>query len=114
MQTELRDTRERAAEAGRLEQLLKLTETSQYKSIAAHVIARDPSMWFDSLTIDKGRWAGVEVNMPVVTAGGIVGRVVSTSPLSSQVLLVTDERSGAGAGGGQLNRPPGMRAVKGM
>src|SRR5213078_2768289 len=33
MQAELRDTRERAAEAGRLEQLLKLSETSQYKSI---------------------------------------------------------------------------------
>ena len=69
MQTELRDTRERAAEADRLEQLLKLSETSQYRSVAARVIARDPSMWFDGITIDKGRWAGVEVNMPVVTTG---------------------------------------------
>jgi len=114
MQTELRENRERAAEAGRLEELLKLTESTQYKSIAAHVIARDPSMWFDSITIDKGRWAGVEVNMPVVTAGGIVGRVVSTSPLSSQVLLVTDERSGAGAVVGQLNQSTAMGSVKGM
>ena len=114
MQTELRETRERAAEAGRLEQLLKLGETSQYKSIAARVIARDPSMWFDSITIDKGRWAGVEVNMPVVTTGGIVGRVVSISPLSSQVLLMTDERSGAGAVVGQLNQSTAMGSVKGM
>jgi cell shape-determining protein MreC len=36
-------------------------------------------MWFDGVTIDKGRWAGVEVNMPVVTPGGIVGRVISTA-----------------------------------
>src|SRR6266566_3426227 len=114
MQAELRETRERGAEAGRLEQLLKLTETSQYKSIAARVIARDPSMWFESITIDKGRWAGVEVNMPVVTPTGIVGRVVSTSPLSSQVLLVTDERSGAGAVVGQLNQSTAMGSVKGM
>ena len=41
--------------------------------MVARVIARDPSMWFDGITIDKGRWAGVEVNMPVVTPGGIVG-----------------------------------------
>ncbi|HYX28721.1 MAG TPA: rod shape-determining protein MreC [Pyrinomonadaceae bacterium] len=114
METELRDTRERAAEATRLEQLLKLSATSQYSTIAAHVIARDPSMWFGSVTIDKGSWAGVETNMPVVTAGGVVGRIVSTSPLSSQVMLVTDERSGAGAVVGQLNQSTAIGAVKGM
>jgi len=52
--------------------------------------------------------------MPVVTTGGIVGRVVSTSPLSSQVMLVTDERSGAGAVVGQLNQSTAMGSVKGM
>ena len=114
MEAELRDTRARAAEADRLEQLLKLSEGSQYISIAAHVIARDPSMWFGTITIDKGRWAGVDVNMPVVTAGGVVGRVVSTSPLSSQVMLVTDERSGIGAVVGQLNQSTAIGSIKGM
>src|SRR5258706_5060845 len=97
MQTELRDTRERAAEAERLEKLFKLNEKSAYQTVVARVIARDPSMWFDSVTIDKGRWAGVDVNMPVVTPGGIVVRVISTSPLSAHVMLVTDEKSGAAA-----------------
>jgi rod shape-determining protein MreC len=78
------------------------------------VIASDPSMWFDSITIDKGRWAGVEVNMPVVTSGGIVGRVVSTSPWSAQVMLVTDEKSGAGAIVGQLGQSTALGSVKGM
>jgi len=114
MQAELRDTRERAAEAQRLEQLLKLSQSTQYSAIAARVIARDPSMWFDGLTIDKGRWAGIEVNMPVVTPSGVVGRVVSTSPLSSQVMLVTDERSGAGAVVGQLSQSTAMGSIKGM
>jgi len=114
MQAELRDTRERAAEATRLEQLLKMSAGSQYTSMAARVIARDPSMWFGSLTIDKGRLAGVEVNMPVVSPSGIVGRIVSTSPLSSQVMLVTDERSGAGAVVGQLNESTAMGSIKGM
>ena len=114
MQTELRDTRERAARAQRLEQLFKLTETTAYQTVVAHVIARDPSMWFDGVTIDKGRWAGVEVNMPVVTPDGIVGRVISTSPLSAQVMLVTDEKSGAGGIVGQLGQSNAMGSIKGM
>jgi len=113
MQAELRTTRERAAQAERLEQLFKLTSASDYKSVVAQVIARDPSMWFDSVTIDKGRLAGVEVNMPVVTPGGIVGRVVSTSPLSAQVMLLTDEKSGAGAVIGQLGSNA-LGSIKGM
>lgn len=114
MQTELRETRERAAQAERLEQLFKLSESSPYKSVVAHVIARDPSMWFDSVMIDKGRWAGVEVNMPVVTSDGIVGRVISTSPLAAQVMLVTDERSGAGGVVGQLGQSNAMGSIKGL
>jgi rod shape-determining protein MreC len=114
MQAELRDTRERAAEAERLEKLLKLNEKSNYQTVVARVIARDPSMWFDSVTIDKGRWSGVEVNMPVVTSAGIVGRIVSTSPWSAQVMLVTDEKSGAGAVVGQLGQSSALGSVKGM
>src|SRR5205807_2600017 len=114
MQSELRTTRERAAQAGRLEQLFKLTSASEYKTVVAQVIARDPSMWFDSVTIDKGRLAGIEVNMPVVTTGGIVGRVVSTSPLSAQVMLITDEKSGVGAVAGQLGQSNAIGSIKGM
>lgn len=114
MQAELRDTREHAAEADRLEKLFKLSEKSDYKTVVARVIARDPSMWFDSVTIDKGRWSGVEVNMPVVTAGGIVGRIISTSPWSAQLMLVTDEKSGAGAIVGQLGQSNAIGSVKGM
>ena len=114
MQTELRDTREKAAQAQRFEKLFRLTETSPYKTVVANVIGRDPSMWFGSVTIDKGRWAGVDVNMPVVTADGIVGRVISTSPVSAQVMLVTDERSGAGGVVGQLRQSNAMGSIKGM
>ena|ERR1051325_9459263 len=114
MQAELRDTRERAAQGERLSQLFKLNSTSESKMVVAQVIARDPSMWFDSITIDKGRLAGVEVNMPVVTWGGIVGRVIATSPWSSQVILVTDEKSGAGAVVGQMGQSNAMGSIKGM
>jgi rod shape-determining protein MreC len=110
----LRDTQERAAEADRLEKLFALKEKSGFNFVVARVIARDPSMWFDSITISKGRSSGVEVNMPVVTSGGIVGRVVSTSPWSAQVMLITDEKSGAGAIVGQLGQSNALGSVKGL
>src|ERR1041385_1543838 len=113
MQAELRDTRERAAQAERLGEFFKLSSTSQYKTVVAGVIACATSMWFDSLTIDKGRIAGIEVNMPVVTPGGIVGRVISTSPFSSQVMLLSDEKSGAGAVVGQLGSNA-LGSIKGL
>jgi rod shape-determining protein MreC len=114
MQAELRDTRQKAAQADRLEKLLNLTQQSTYQTVTAQVIARDPSLWFDSVSIDKGRWAGVEINMPVVTSDGIVGRVVSTGPLSAQVMLVTDEKSGVGAVVGQLGTSNAAGSIKGM
>src|SRR5438034_2783203 len=114
MQAELRDTRARAAEADRLEKLFTLKGESDYNFVVARVIARDPSMWFDSITINKGRSSGVEVNMPVITSGGIVGRIVSTSPWSAQVMLITDEKSGAGAIVGQLGKSNALGSVKGM
>jgi rod shape-determining protein MreC len=114
MQTELRDTRQKAAEADRLEKLLNLTRQTDYQTVTAQVIARDPSMWFDSISIDKGRFAGVQINMPVVTADGVVGRVVSTGPFNSQVMLVTDEKSGAGAIVGQLGTSNAAGSIKGM
>jgi len=114
MQGELRDTRQKAAEADRLEKLLNLKQQTSYQIVTAQVIARDPSMWFDSVAIDKGRWAGVEINMPVVTSDGIVGRVVATGPLNAQVMLITDEKSGTGAIVGQLGTSNAVGSIKGM
>jgi rod shape-determining protein MreC len=114
MQTELRDTRQQVAEAGRLEKLLDLKAKSSYEILAARVIARDPSMWFDNVVIDEGSWSGVELNMAVVAPGGIVGRVVATSSWSSQVMLITNEKSGAGAVVGQLGQTNTLGSIKGL
>jgi rod shape-determining protein MreC len=100
---ELRQTRSALAENERLKSLLNLKEQSAYGTVMARVIGRDPSIWFDSVTINRGRMSGVELNMPVVTPGGIVGRVVATSPWTAQVMLITDERAAAGAIVGQLS-----------
>jgi len=51
-----------------------------------------------TVTIDRGLLSGISKDQPVVTAEGLVGRVILATPIASQVLLVTDERHGAGRG----------------
>ena len=51
--------------------------------------------------------------MPVVTGGGIVGRVITVSPWASQVMLITDEKAGAGAVVGQLGQSGALGSVRG-
>src|SRR6185436_6245641 len=99
---EVNTARQAAAENERLKALLGLNEQTKIQSIPARVIARDPSVWFNTITINRGSSSGVAVNMPVVTGGGVVGRVITVSPWASQVMLITDEKAGAGAVVGQL------------
>src|SRR5438128_3667444 len=77
---ELNELRERGAELDRLRTQLALPPHAQVRSLAANVIARDTTTWFRRLTIDRGKLDGVDFNMPVMTAGGVVGRVISRGP----------------------------------
>jgi rod shape-determining protein MreC len=114
MENEMRDSRAATGENERLKGLLDLKESSNYEVVAARVIARDPSMWFDTVTINRGRSSGISLNMPVVTSGGIVGRIVATSPWTAQVMLITDEKAAAGAVVGQLSQSNALGSVKGL
>jgi rod shape-determining protein MreC len=114
MDAELRQSRAAIDENSRLKGLLDIKEQGQYAVVIASVIARDPSEWFDTVTINRGRLSGIELNMPVVTANGIVGRVVATSPWTAQVMLLTAERSAAGAVVGQLGASNALGSVRGL
>lgn len=113
LETELHMARQAATETERLKSLMNLSEQTNLKTVPARVIARDPSVWFNTITINRGSSAGVEVNMPVVTAGGIVGRIITVGPWSSQVMLITDEKAGAGAVVGQLGQSGALGSVRG-
>jgi rod shape-determining protein MreC len=114
MEGELSQLRANRDENERLKALLDFKATSQYQVVAAHVIARDPSFWFDTVTIDRGRSSGIELNMPVVTPSGIVGRIIMLSPWTAQVMLISDERAAAGAVVGQLGESKALGPVRGM
>ncbi len=64
--------------------------------LTAQVIGRNPERWFSYVTVAAGRRQGVELYSPVLAAGGLVGRVTRVGEDSSQVLLLTDPRSGVG------------------
>lgn len=74
---------------------------STYQRVSAMVIGRDAEQWFKTVVIDRGSVNGVMKDQPVVTADGLVGRVINVSPIASRVLLITDQQHGAGAVIGQ-------------
>jgi len=113
LEAELTNARKAEAESQRLQALLDLKQQGEIKSVPARVIARDPSVWFNTVTINRGSTSGIAVNMPVVTGGGIVGRVITVSPFAAQVMLITDEKSGAGAVVGQLGQSGALGSVRG-
>src|SRR5690606_28113994 len=103
LEVELQGKEDLASENDRLRGLLELKEDGKYKVLSARIIGRDPNVWFDSVIIDKGSLAGVTLNMPIVTAGGLVGRVTAVGPLSSQIDLITRDKAGLGAVVGELS-----------
>ena len=113
LQVELKQKEDLAAENTRLKAFLQLKEQSKYNVLTAQIIGRDPSVWFDSSIVNRGSLDGVRLNMPVVTDGGLVGRVTAVSPLTSQVDLITRDKSGLGAVIGQIGESNALGVVNG-
>ena len=89
--------KEQISTSDRLTELLKPVDSYVEKQVVASIIAKDPANWYEALVINKGEKEGVEPGMGVITAGGVIGRVVKTAPDYSRVLLMSD-RSSAVAG----------------
>ncbi|MFC1798764.1 rod shape-determining protein MreC [Thermodesulfobacteriota bacterium] len=81
----------------RLRNLLNFQKTVAIRVIAAEVIAIDPSPWYKTIIIDKGKSEGIEAGLPVVVAEGIVGQVIEASQGNAKVLLVIDRNSAVDA-----------------
>lgn len=63
---------------------------SRYHLVGANVIGRDPSLWYQQVTVDAGSDEGVHLNDPVVADGALVGDVTTVDPSVSIVTLLTD------------------------
>jgi rod shape-determining protein MreC len=67
------------------------------KTVAARVIAHSPTVWYSTIEIDKGTGDGIRANDPVLTAGGLAGRVVDTTGGTARIALITDSSSNVAA-----------------
>jgi rod shape-determining protein MreC len=88
---------EDAGQAHRLQQLLAFKEQIITKTVPAQVIGSSGTDLSRSIYIDKGSNEGVAADMAVITAGGIVGKVLRVYPSTSLVLMINDQTSGVGA-----------------
>jgi rod shape-determining protein MreC len=113
LEVQVQNKQSLTVENERLKSLLQLKTELPYKILSAQVIGRDTSAWFDSSIINRGSLDGVKLNMPVVTNGGLIGRVTAVSPLTAQVALITKDKSGLGAVVGELGSSNALGVVTG-
>lgn len=62
---------------------------SDYDYLNATVISRNPTTWYNNLTIDKGSHNGIEEGMVVMNSTGVIGKITNVSTFSSDVKLIT-------------------------
>ena len=94
LREELGHARRAAADLAVLEELVALKQRTQAETAAAHVIASSINSHFrvNRIRIDRGG-EQVKVGMPVISAEGLVGRVLHSYGSYSDVLLVSDPQS---------------------
>ena len=62
---------------------------TDYTTLNASVLSRNPDNWQNSLVINKGALAGLKKNMPVMSESGIIGRISEVNKTNAQVELVS-------------------------
>jgi rod shape-determining protein MreC len=94
---------DRAAENARLREMIGFEQASPYELLPCHVIAREPSNWWDSVQVDVG-WSvnqklddkyhgkySLASDEPVVTPRGVVGKTGTVSGDVTDVILLVNK-----------------------
>lgn len=81
-----------------LEALLDLRTRVRQATVGARIIAGDATPYFRTVTIDRGRRDGIRRDAAVLSAAGVVGRVIGEpGARASRVQLLIDRQAAAGA-----------------
>ena len=89
--------RDMEVENNRLRAAVDFRERWMFRLIAARVITRDASTWWNTIKINRGFEDGVEAESTVITDIGIVGKTTTVSKNEAIVMLITDENCKIGA-----------------
>lgn len=92
-----RTTTDLLTENQQLRGALAMARRCGCRTVGAEVIARSGSTFQWSVTIDAGSRQGIAADMAVLSADGLVGRVVRTGAEFAHVRLVVDPSSGVAA-----------------
>jgi rod shape-determining protein MreC len=99
------------AQNRRLAELLDLKEALDLKVVAADVIGSDATGMARTLIVGQGSGAGLQPGMGVIATGGVVGKLIASSPNAARVILLSDHNCAIDAFD-QRSRTRGM--VSGM
>ena len=105
-----RSAADQAEALSQLSALLHLTFVGNLQTVPAQVTDFGTSNFAATIDINVGRSDGVQLSMPVVGNGGLVGQVVRVSRHTATVRLITDGQSAVGT---RYGPPPGSLAVVG-
>lgn len=86
-QQQLDQLREAYARNRYLENELAFKKVENFPSLTARVIGKDPSFWFQTLIVDRGKTDGVIEGMVARTSLGVVGQIIQVSDNYSKILL---------------------------
>jgi len=81
----------------RLRKLLNFKKSIDHQVLPAEVIGKDPSHWYKTILIDRGKSDGVQKGQSVVVPDGIAGQVAEVLNNYSKVLLIIDQNSAVDA-----------------
>ncbi|MGC8712109.1 MAG: rod shape-determining protein MreC [Leptodesmis sp.] len=95
----------------RLQALLGYVSTTKQTGIIAPVIGRSADHWWQHVVLGRGGQDGIKVGYIVTAPGGVVGRVISVSPNTSRVLLLSDPSSRVGV---TVSRSRNMGYIRGQ
>lgn len=79
------------------EDLVAQHDLSDNAPVRARVLAKDPNLWYDQVTINKGTSDGVQRNQAVINGQGLVGRVTEVTGSTAIVTLITNHNTKVGA-----------------
>lgn len=78
------------AENVRLRELLNAAQRSELAYITGELIGINYDPFSQQVVINRGRQEGAYVGQPVVDAAGVMGQLISVSPFTSRLLLISD------------------------
>ena len=73
----------------RLREILEIKESSEFDFVSAPVISRQTEDWWQQIKLGKGSRDGVSAGSAVSGPGGLLGIVISATPTTSNVKLLT-------------------------